>query len=41
MGYDGNDSGKSSEERKAGSGLWEQKVMEGEDKNLMQEKGRQ
>lgn len=27
--------------KKAGSGLWEQKVMEGEDKKVMQVKGRQ
>ena len=41
MGYDENDSGKSSEESKAASGLWEQKVVQGEDKNVMQTKGRQ
>lgn len=40
MGYDDKDSGKSSEERKAGSGLWAQKVMEGEDKKVVQAKGR-
>ena len=38
--YDENDSGMNSEERKVGSGLWEKKVVEGEDK-VMQAKGRQ